>query len=169
MSFKIARLTATYMPDNAEQIILCRAGQDHLLEWEEEETSVEVARQSFVSSSAVWDRAVPRGGGLKTIQLTVLWEYLTVAQMEAEMRLREVTLLRHRHGYLELLEGYHQGVPAVGTRWECTIGNISLRKQTDNVLNRSYGAGTLRGKANGEMTVELNLCRPELMFGIRSF
>lgn len=170
MSFKTARQSLIFLPKGAsEPINLVRSGVDLLTEWYEEETSIETTRHAYASPAAVWDRAVPRGGALKTLTFTVLWEYPTVAQMEADMRLREVELLRQRQGELTLLEAYHLGVPGVGTRWQCTISSISMSKQVEDPLEREHADSSLRGKANGTMTLELTLSHPERLFGIRNF
>lgn len=160
--FHLARLTAVFNPASGEEAItLVRAGVDKLMEMPTESLTLPSEERAYVSSP--WGATVPTGNAKKTLTLVLLCEYLTVAQLEANIRARELQLAACRHGTLELHEAYHQGVPAMRTRWQACCVAMDVRKilPQDDALGRRYAQPTLMGKANGEITYTWHLWKPE--------
>lgn len=160
--FSLARLTAIFTPaSGGDPIFLVRAGVDKLMELPTESLNLPSEEREYIDSP--WGATVPSGNAKKTLTLVLLREYLTVAQLEANIRERELQLAACRHGTLELLEAYHQGVPAMRTRWQACCVALDVRKNLpqDDALGQSYAQPTLMGKANGELTYTWHLWQPE--------
>lgn len=159
--FYYSRETVIFHPDEGDPLTLVEYGVDKMRDLVTEELSLPADDRDYVA--AAWGNTVPRGNARKTLVLTVLLECLTVAHVQMSVRAIEAAAVRCRTGYLERLEAYHQGVPAIRSRWRCCITGISTRMQLppEESLNQPHSQPTLRGKANAEVSYNLTLWSPE--------
>lgn len=157
-----ARLTALFFPaGGGEPITLVRHGVDLLLDAPAE--SLTLPSDDRVYCDRMWAETVPTGNAALTLSLNLLCEYLTVGQLEANIRERQLAMATCRHGELELHEGYHQGVPSMRTRWQaCCVGlDVVKLLPQDDALGVAYAQPTLKGRANGQISYTWRLWAPK--------
>ena len=139
-----------------------RAGVDCFVELPEQEWDLPTDTRTYIGSS--WAEDVPTGNMRLTLKLCPLLEYTSVAQMQANLRERELQLANNRLGTLELLEGYHQGAPFLRTRWRAVVLSIAPRQllELDEALcDPGHPASSLQGAANGALEVTFSLSNPQ--------
>ena len=144
-----ARLTAIYRAGEIE-IPLVREGADCLAELPEQKIELRTDEYNF----------------RLFLTLTPLLEYCTVAQMQANLRERELQLMQNRRGTLDLYEGYHSGVPFLRTRWQAVVREISSRQllpMDDALCDPSHTQSSLQGRANATISVTFSLTLPTMI------
>lgn len=158
-----ARLTAIYRAGEIE-IPLVREGADCLAELPEQKIELRTDEYNFLGGE--WGRDIPRGCARLFLTLTPLLEYCTVAQMQANLRERELQLMQNRRGTLDLYEGYHSGVPFLRTRWQAVVREISSRQllpMDDALCDPSHTQSSLQGRANATISVTFSLTLPTMI------
>lgn len=160
MSVYRARLSAIYRAGEIE-IPLVRAGVDCLAELPEQKIELRTDEVNFLGGD--WGLDQPRGCARLFLTLSPLLEYLTVAQLQANLRERELQLMQNRRGELDLYEGYHTSVPFMRTRWRAVVREISSRHLLpldDALCDPSHPESSLQGRANGTISVTFSLTHP---------
>lgn len=115
------------------------------------EWSAETASHQLVGSE--WGLDVPAGNARLLLGWEVLLCYPTVAELELQLRRREIMLNTHRSGTLDMEEAWRAGAPTMRTHWRAVIVSATVR------LLPQEAAPGLAG-AWGALRVELTLTHP---------
>lgn len=157
----VSRLTAIYEPEAGAPVTLALYNVDALTEEPEFGWDLPIDSRNYIGTD--YGEDVPTGNARYRMTLRVLREYLTVAQLEANMLTAEQSVALCRSGHLRLYRAYHEGVPTHRQRWRAVLTAVSSRLLYDETeaWGEAYSQDTLRGMANGEVQYEFTLTEPE--------
>lgn len=162
--FSPARIEVSYTPTGEATRRLVAYRLDALLEETEESNEFPVDEREYCSAD--WLEVVPLGNAVKTLRLTVLRQYLSAAQLVANLRAEEIYLFDHRAGELTLKEAYHAGRPTMVSTWQATLRAFAFHPYTDstrdNALPFNPSLDPLKGQALGRVEYEFSLTNPQL-------
>lgn len=162
--FAPARIDVSYTPTGEATRRLVVHRLDALLEETEETNDFPVDEREFCAAD--WMEVLPTGNAVKTLRLIVLRQYLSEAQLVANLRAEEIYLFTHRAGDLTIKEAFHANRPTVVSTWRATLRDYRFSAYTDptqdNALPFNPTLDPLKGNALGRVEYEFSLTHPQL-------
>ena len=158
-----ARFSAVYTPEGGDPLRLIDAHRTWMTSEAESEWDLPMDEREFCSAD--YKEFVPTGNASKSFSWEWFVQYLSVAQLESNLRRLELSLALARTGKLELREAWHNRRPTCVTTWRAVIASLNvrfLREDEEDVVPYNQFLDPLLGKALGSISLTRECSAPEL-------